>query len=723
MLVGLDANYVWPACVTLFSLATAWEGQPPPLIHCVCAADIGPTHVTALKAALASCGGDLRGVRLGRDLPDTGTDYLYPMVNARLIAPGVLDVRSLAYLDCDTVVCASLDALFRPVAGGYAVATARDTDGPELHAPHVGPDRFDFGRRSGSFPYFNADAMLIDVDAWRAARIGEQAARLVGTPCGSRPWPTRTPSTAFSTADSSCSTPGGTSLPTMLLKRWNGAQHLPGNAYIPPEYQLDLEHEPWIAPPRTTLAAGAQTSPWPAPRCSGARPRRCGTDLSGQSSGCVRSNSKCARSRGTTTPASNDDHIDLSGRPGHAVRAHRRIGVPHMSTIAIVMLTYHDDEPAGIERALASLARGLRANGHRVVVLTASEGELGSDPDVIRLRSVTFPRPVDYTMIPRILHDCQTSLSDEVTAVLTREDVDLVCWGDAVSGLGYLAPAPPGVRTALLVHFPRADDAMARSLAHGPDAVVTVSQFMIDEARRAGLDSRRWHAVPNALPTALEPPSVSERERLRVFGPVRLVARADPQKGVGEFLRATPHDLGRRIEVVLARAGFELSSGLQDTVVTQCREIANARGDIDVLAPLAWDDVQEFLAGAALAVVPSIGPESFGNVASEALSVGTPVVCFAMGHLPVLVGDGGRVVSRPVEHPDLPVLTGPSVPVASVAYEMEALWTAVRELLVDADAYHCAAAAAPRRVEDLAPRNVAERFLKLLGPTEPVVRQ
>lgn len=39
--------------------------------------------------------------------------------------------------------------------------------------------------------------------------------------------------------------------------------------------------------------------------------------------------------------------------------------------IAFVLLTHEPDEPAGIERALASLADGLRELGHRVLFVTA----------------------------------------------------------------------------------------------------------------------------------------------------------------------------------------------------------------------------------------------------------------------------------------------------------------------------------------------------------------
>lgn len=73
--------------------------------------------------------------------------------------------------------------------------------------------------------------------------------------------------------------------------------------------------------------------------------------------------------------------------------------------IAFVMLTYHPDEPAGIERSIASLAAGLREMGHSTLVIAANSADSTPAPRVVRLTSVTFPRPVPYEEIPLLLAD------------------------------------------------------------------------------------------------------------------------------------------------------------------------------------------------------------------------------------------------------------------------------------------------------------------------------
>jgi len=359
--------------------------------------------------------------------------------------------------------------------------------------------------------------------------------------------------------------------------------------------------------------------------------------------------------------------------------------------IAFVLLTHNPSEPAGIERSVASLADGLREIGHGALIVAAGPTTDADDRHLLRLTTLTLPRPIVYDRVPGLLDDPEP-VCREVRRLLSDHRVDLVCWVDAVAGLGYLDPSPPGTRTALMVHFLRTDERMLESLAHRPDTVLTVSDFLIDEARRAGLDARDWIALPNALPRQVAAPGDDERERLRRHGPVRTLARADPQKGISELLGAFPDGFDRPVDIVLASAGFEFRSGIQDGVIAQCRELAERLPNVSILPALPWQEVQPFLAGAAVAVLPSIRPETFGNVAAEALSVGTPVVGYGLGHLPALTGAGGRMIG---------LADGP-----------EHLWRATTELLDDPEGYHAAARQAPFQVAEHTPAAVAKAFLR-----------
>ncbi|MEU2232587.1 glycosyltransferase family 4 protein [Streptomyces vietnamensis] len=363
--------------------------------------------------------------------------------------------------------------------------------------------------------------------------------------------------------------------------------------------------------------------------------------------------------------------------------------------VAFVLLTHNPDEPAGIERSIAALAVGLRELGHRALIIAAGPASAADGEDLLRLTSLTLPRPALEENLTALLTD-PAPVEEEVRGLLAGHAVDLVCWVDAVWGLGYLSPAPAGTATALMVHVPRTDALLYRSLEHRPGRVLTVSDFMVEELAREGVDSSNWAVVPNALMHTLTPPAPGEREALRERGPVRIVARAEPHKGIAELLKAYPAELGRPVQIVLAEAGFEYWPGMQNDVVTECRALAASLPGVEILPAVPWQEVPSFLAGAAVTVVSSTSPETFGNVAAEALSVGTPVVAYGLGHLPSLTGPAGRMTA---------LESGTGV-----------LWEAATSLLNNPAAYHAASAAGPLQVAAHTPAAVAQTFLDATGP-------
>jgi iron(II)-dependent oxidoreductase len=358
--------------------------------------------------------------------------------------------------------------------------------------------------------------------------------------------------------------------------------------------------------------------------------------------------------------------------------------------IAFVLLTHKPDEPAGIERSVAALAEGLRGLGHHTLIVAAGPATATDPTHLIRLKSLALPRPAVEEDLTRLLTD-PVPVQREVRDLLSEHRVDLVCWGDAVWGLGYLSPAPPGTATALMVHVPRTDAPLQQSLEHRPGRVVTVSPFMTRELARQGIDTTSWAVVPNALLHEVPAPAPGAREELRRSGPVRIVARAEPHKGIAQLLRAFPKELDRPVEIVLAQAGFEYWPGMQQDVVSECEALARELEQVRILPGMPWQDVPAFLAGAAATVVSSTSPETFGNVAAEALSVGTPVVGYGLGHLPDLVGEAGRMTD--------------------LDEGADRLWRDLTDFLHDRVDYHAASQEGLRRVTAYRPAAVARAFL------------
>ncbi|MFF3665500.1 glycosyltransferase family 4 protein [Microtetraspora malaysiensis] len=362
--------------------------------------------------------------------------------------------------------------------------------------------------------------------------------------------------------------------------------------------------------------------------------------------------------------------------------------------IVFVLLTYSEDAPAGLERSTAALIEGLRQLGHRVTVLTTTERATGDG--LVGLASVRVPNVAVEEDLMEALANPEP-VCREVRNLLAEYKVDVVCWADASWGLGYLAPAPAGVRTVLKLAVLRTDPMFARALAQRPDVVMTNSDFLISQASDAGFDTRSWAAVPNALLTAAVPPSPDRREQLRQRGPIRIVARAEPHKGIAELIEAIPEDLARPVEIVLAAAGFEYWPGMQEEVITACRRAALAApSEVRLLPAMPWQQVPEFFAAAAATIISTTSPETWCNAAAEALSAGTPVVGYNFGHVPVLAGSAGRMVA-----PGLPA---------------SALWQATLDLLADPDSYHAASVQAVAQVAGHTPAASARAFLAAVTP-------
>jgi glycosyltransferase involved in cell wall biosynthesis len=231
------------------------------------------------------------------------------------------------------------------------------------------------------------------------------------------------------------------------------------------------------------------------------------------------------------------------------------------------------------------------------------------------------------------------------------------------------------------------------ALRQRPDVVLAPSGTVIEQAVDRGFSAGRWHVVPNALlltGSSVAVPPRDVREDLRRESPVRVLARLAPDKGVVPLLQQVPDWWQRPIEAALAEASFEYYPGMHADLWRSYRTAAGTSPAVQIVAPRRWVQVRPFLSGAALVIVPSLA-ESFGLVALEALSVGTPVIAYAVGNLPALVGGAGVLV---------PTADGPL-----------GLWLAADHLLADPDAYHAAAAEGPPRAAPFTPTAVARMWL------------
>ncbi|MEV0675860.1 glycosyltransferase family 4 protein [Actinosynnema sp. NPDC050436] len=369
-------------------------------------------------------------------------------------------------------------------------------------------------------------------------------------------------------------------------------------------------------------------------------------------------------------------------------------------TVAFVLASYTPDAPAGMERATAALAHGLRRLGHRTLIITATEPDQatdeGMDEDLVVLGSVgvTFPADDDELREAISTHGQDEIIAADMRALYRRHGVDIAVYVDALWGLGRLAPACDGVRTVLAMHVVGHDQDLVPALERA-DVVVAPSATVLGHAHDRSYDGTCWRIVSNALLDEHSAPDARRREVLRQGGPVRVLARLGPEKNVRALLDAG-RLVDRGIEVVLAEAGFEHAAGAQATEYRRCPHSAAHLLMCSIHhGGLPWDQVQPWLADAAVVVVPST-KETFGLVALEAMSVGTPVVAFDVDNLPALIGtgDGAGGVVVPRAHGEF------------------GLWDAAEALLDDPIRYAALSRAAYYRSRDYLPTTVAHDFLK-----------
>lgn len=172
-----------------------------------------------------------------------------------------------------------------------------------------------------------------------------------------------------------------------------------------------------------------------------------------------------------------------------------------------------------------------------------------------------------------------------------------------------------------------------RRIVENADAVIVPSAFARERLAQLGapLSGRRIHVLPPPMPmpipeeVALGGDAGPERATAPEPSYALLVSRLAAEKGIEiaiDACRATKRPL------VVAGEGSERE-----------RLQGRAQGaDVCFLGAVSDSELAALRAGAALALVPSRAPETFGIAAAEAMAAGLPVAASRIGALPELLG-------------------------------------------------------------------------------------
>jgi glycosyltransferase involved in cell wall biosynthesis len=193
----------------------------------------------------------------------------------------------------------------------------------------------------------------------------------------------------------------------------------------------------------------------------------------------------------------------------------------------------------------------------------------------------------------------------------------------------------------------RFSELIQRSTSPLADAIVANSHAARRQAVARGMDGEKTVVVPNGIDCARFQPDPAGRERVRrEWGVpedallVGMVARLDPVKNHGNFLRAAARIAALRGDVRFACVGTGEAAYRQ--------ALEQQASGLGLAGRITWAGEQKVTnvvySALDVAVLASDAGESFPNVVGEAMACGTPCVVTDSGDAPIILGDTGAVV-------------------------------------------------------------------------------
>ncbi|MCB9800515.1 MAG: lipopolysaccharide heptosyltransferase II [Candidatus Omnitrophica bacterium] len=295
-------------------------------------------------------------------------------------------------------------------------------------------------------------------------------------------------------------------------------------------------------------------------------------------------------------------------------------------------------EVGGVERGVIDLARAMKMQGHKTVVIS-SGGAL-----VKELQKMGVSH---YTLAVHKKSLLSLALVPKLVKILRRERIDVVHARSRVPAwLAWLACRQTGIPFVTTCHGYYSTHLLSRIMGWGKRVIVisnVVGRHMIDHF---AVSPERIRLIHRGLDIEQFPHRFeryeSRPETLRIIN----VGRLSPIKGQVEFLHAI-HQLRQklqRIEVLIVgsegKGKNKYTHKLQETVrqlgLESCVKMLGTRRDI-----------AELLTDSDLLVLGTLVPEAFGRVVIEAGAVGTAVLATRVGGVLDIIEDGKNGVLVP----------------------------------------------------------------------------
>jgi L-malate glycosyltransferase len=288
----------------------------------------------------------------------------------------------------------------------------------------------------------------------------------------------------------------------------------------------------------------------------------------------------------------------------------------------------------GGQRQLLLLAGGLRARGHRQIIVCCEGSALEA-----RAGSEGFP----ITTLPA--HDPGHALGVQ----LLRQQINLSAIqvlhahdgrGQTISWLASIGLAVRRIASRRVTFTPRDRWTYRLKYTRTCDAVIAVSEYIRDLVTQAGVPRGRVEVIPDGIELPAHPPGAVEKSRVRNtwgFGDddfvVGQLGAFTPEKGQDTALEAfgVITDALPQARLVLAGDGAITPVG---SLIDRMKPLGTRVLILNHLESLA-----DFFPGLDLFIMPSKA-EGLGSSALWAMAYGLPVVGSRVGGLPEIVAEG-----------------------------------------------------------------------------------
>ncbi|MDD5772592.1 MAG: glycosyltransferase family 4 protein [bacterium] len=297
---------------------------------------------------------------------------------------------------------------------------------------------------------------------------------------------------------------------------------------------------------------------------------------------------------------------------------------------------------SGITEYGLNLSRGLKRNGHNVVIagLKGTVVEDGAKKHSIKyeiLNNINSLSPFNICNSIRQIND-----------ILKKENIDVINTHRAEGqSLGFISNKLTGNRAVLI--RTRGDQRVTKNnflnryLYRSFTDRIIVASRMAKEDHFNGFDiAGKIKVIPPAVDTDIFNPRVSG-EKFRINYGIKkdeylvgIIGRLDPVKGHYYFLEAAS-----RLKDILPDVKYAVVGQEENIKLNELKNIAGSFGLQDkVIFSGFYKNIPEAAAGFDIGVIASIGSEAISRVCLEMMACGKPVIASRVGSIPEMITDG-----------------------------------------------------------------------------------